>query len=124
MENRIDPIDHEADPEALQEQIRSDPIEIDLREEQDHLLLAIVTTLVPETVLLDVDLHSDAHLLETTGEQDPHLEPEVHQEDSLLGEMTIGGSGLGRRGMIGMSLRIRSVKNAANTSQEKIQITI
>ena len=106
MENRIDPIDHEADSEALQEQTPSDPIEIDLREEQDHLLLAIVTTPVPETVLPDADLHSDAHLPETTGEQDPHLGPEVRQEGSLQEEMMIRGSGLGHRGTIGTRLRI------------------
>jgi hypothetical protein len=109
MESPIDPIDPEADPEALQEQTHSDPIEIELhREEQEHLPLAIVTTLLPETVLpQDADLHSDAtaHLQETIGEQEPHLEPEVHPaEDSLLEETPIGGSGLDHQETIGISL--------------------
>jgi hypothetical protein len=103
MASPIDRIDHAVEPEALQEEIRSDPTETDHPEDQDHHLLVTVTTRGLETVPPDVDLHIDALLQETIGEQDLHLEPEVHQEDFLLEEMTTEGSELGHQEMTGIS---------------------
>ncbi|KAG0647873.1 hypothetical protein D0Z07_6031 [Hyphodiscus hymeniophilus] len=99
MESHTVRIDPAAEGGLLQEEIPSALIEKDLRVEQDHPLLPIATTPNREIAHHDANLLYDAHLLETTGEEEDllNVEPEAHPGDILPGEMMVGERGLGHQ---------------------------